>query len=100
VDHPSSTTVVFYSSAQFSCTAKGFGIIGVVWKKVGSQKLPFTATVTTVSSGINGITSVLSIIEIIGYYSGQYFCEVRNSAGTTTSLPATLNVNGMLLLYY
>jgi len=95
VDHPSSTTVVFYSSAQFSCTARGFRLISVVWKKVGSQRLPSTATVTTVSSGINEITSKLTIIQIIGYYSGQYFCKVRNSAGTATSLPATLNVNGM-----
>ena len=95
MDHPSSTNVVFYSSAQFSCTARGFRLTSVVWKKVSSQRLPSTATVTTVSSGTNEIISKLSIIEIIGYYSGQYFCEVRNSAGTATSLPATLNVNGM-----
>ena len=97
VDHPSSTIVVFYSSAQFSCTARGFRLINIVWKKAGSQRLPFTAKVTNISSDINEITSVLTITEIIGYYSGQYFCEVRNSAGTTTSSLATLNVSGMRL---
>ena len=66
-----------------------------MWIKVGSQRLPFTATVTNTSSNINEIVSVLTISEAIGYYSGQYFCEAKNSAGTTTSSPASLNVNGM-----
>ena len=95
VTHPSPSEVAFYSSVQFSCIARGFELKAVDWKKADSQKLPFTASITNTSSNSNEIISVLTITEVIGYYSGQYFCEAKNSAGTATSSPATLNVNGI-----
>ena len=97
LNHPTSSTVAFYSNVQFSCVARGFGLVSIVWKKDNSQRLPFTATVTNTPSNINEIMSVLTITEVIGYYSGQYLCEAKNSAGTVTSSPANLYVNGMYL---
>ena len=99
VRHPSPSEVTFYSSVQFSCIARGFGLKTVDWKKADSQKLPFTASITNTSSNSNEIVSVLTITEIIGYYSGQYICEAKNSAGTTTSSPASLTVTGMYAVY-
>ena len=98
--HPTSSRVAFYSNVQFKCVAKGYGLVSVVWKKTGSQRLPFTARVTN-TTDINEITSVLTITEVIGYYSGQYLCEAKNNAGiTTTSSLATLHVNGMYVHTY
>ena len=94
LNHPTSSTVAFYSNVQFNCVARGFGLVSIAWKKVDSQRLPFTARVTNTSSNINEISSVLTITEVIGYYSGQYLCEAKNSAGIATSSPATLYVNG------
>ena len=99
MSHPNSSTVAFYGSVQFSCVARGFELSSVEWKKVDSQKLPFTASITNTSSNINEITSVLTITEVIGYYSGQYFCEAKNSAGTATSSAASLTVTGMYAVY-
>ena len=97
--HPNSYTVTSCGSAQFSCVARGFGLTSIVWKKVGSQRLPFTARVTNTSSDhINEMVSMLTITELIGYYSGQYFCEAKNIAGTTKSFPATLNVNSKYVI--
>lgn len=94
MNHPNPAVVAFYSSIQFSCIARGFELKTVEWKKTDSQRLPFTATVTNTLSN-NEIFSVLTVTEVIGYYSGQYFCEARNSAGTATSSQATLFVNGI-----
>ena len=95
MNHPTASTVTFFGSVQFSCVIRSYDLSNVIWKKVGSQKLPYTASTTNTSSNINEIVSVLTITEVIGYYSGQYFCEAKNSAGTTTSSLATLNVNGI-----
>lgn len=95
LSHPISSAIAFYNSVQFSCAVRGFRLISIVWKKAGSQRLPSTFTITNTSSNINEIISILTITEVIGYYSGEYFCEAKNSAGTTTSSSATLSVNGM-----
>ena len=100
VSHPNPSMAAFYSSVQFSCVARGFELKTIDWKKADSQSLPFTATVTNTSSNVNEIVSVLTITEVIGYYSGQYFCEAKNSAGTATSSPASLNVIGMYITMY
>ena len=90
--------VAFYSSVQLSCIARGFELRTIDWKKADSQRLPLTATVTNTSSNLNEIVSVLTITEVIGYYSGQYFCEAKNSAGTATSSAASLTVNGTYII--
>ena len=98
--HPNPSMAAFYSSVQFSCVARGFELRTIDWKKADSPRLPFTASVTNTSSNVNEIVSVLTITEVIGYYSGQYFCEAKNSAGTATSFPANLTVNGMRVTTY
>ena len=95
LSHPTASTVTFFGSVQFSCVIRSYDLSSVIWKKVGSQKLSYTASITNTSSNINEIVSMLTITEVIGYYSGQYFCEAKNSAGTATSSLATLNVNGI-----
>ena len=100
LSHPNPSMVAFYSSVQFSCITRGFELRTIDWRKADSQRLPLTATVTNTSSNVNEIVSVLTITEVIGYYSGQYFCEAKNSAGTATSSPASLNVNGTYVATY
>ena len=85
--------VSVFGSVSFECTAEGFGIIEVTWQRVGCA-LPLTATITSIKS-INKVTSVLRITKSSGYYSGQYYCTARNSAGIVKSEQARLYVNGM-----
>ena len=99
LEHPTSSTVAFYGNVQFRCAARGFGLISIVWKRDGLHRLPLTARVTNTTS-VNEINSVLTITEVIGYYSGQYLCEAKNSAGTTASSLATLYVNGTYVHTY
>ena len=71
------------NAASFVCTARGYGLIKIVWKRV-NYSLPVTADVTEEKS-LNEISSTLTISEIVGYYSGQYYCIVENEAGNVTS---------------
>ena len=92
--HPSATNVSVYGSVTFECTTEGFGVIEVTWQRVGCT-LPITSTITTVNS-TNKVTSILQITKSSGYYySGQYYCTARNSAGTVKSQQAILHVEGM-----
>ena len=72
------------------CTARGYGLIKIVWKRV-TYTLPVTADVTEEKS-FNELSSTLTISEISGYYSGQYYCIVENKAGKVTSRITTLYV--------
>jgi len=85
--------VSVYGSVTFECTAEGFGVIEVTWQRVGCA-LPITSTITTIKS-TNKVTSILHITKSSGYYSGQYYCTARNSAGTVKSQKAILHVEGM-----
>ena len=71
------------NSASFVCTARGYGLIKIGWKRV-TYTLPITADVTEEKS-LNELSSTLTISEIFGYYSGQYYCIVENEAGKVTS---------------
>jgi len=97
INHPVSTNTSVHTTVQFSCTARGFQLIDVIWKKEGSSRLPRTAVLTTSTSpDMNEITSTLQISETIGYYNGQYYCVVKNSAGSAFSHMADLNMKGIL----
>ena len=78
------------NSASFVCTARSYGLIKVVWKRV-TYTLPVTADVTEEKS-LNELSSTLTISEIVGYYSGQYYCIVENEAGKVTSQIVNLHV--------
>ena len=87
---PDDVNVTVYKSASFSCVAHGFGLIQIVWKRV-NYGLPITADVTEEKS-LNGLSSTLKIINIVGYYSGQYYCVAENEVGKITSQTANLHV--------
>ena len=76
-------TTTLCNIASFVCTARGYGLIKIVWKRV-NYTLPVTADVTEEKS-LNELSSTLTISEIVGYYSGQYYCIVENEAGNITS---------------
>ena len=77
------------SSASFVCTAHGYGLLKIVWKRI-NYTLPATADVTEEKS-LNELSSTLIISEIVGsYYSGQYYCVIENEAGKVTSKIANL----------
>ena len=82
--------VTVYNSASFVCIAHGYGSIKIVWKRV-NYTLPITADVT-VEESLNQFTSTLRISEIVGYYSGQYYCFAENKAGKAISQVANLHV--------
>jgi len=95
VQPESVVTTTECSIMYFSCIARGFQLIDVIWKKDGLSRLPRTAVVTTSSSfDRNEITSILQISQVIGYYNGKYSCVARNSAGSVSSHNATLHVKG------
>ena len=81
-----------YESVSFKCTANGFGVIKIVWKRV-KHNMPVTAKVTEEKS-LNNITSILKITKTAGYYSGQYYCVAENEAGEVISRIADLYVQG------
>ena len=68
--------VTVYNSASFVCTARGYRLVKITWKRV-NYTLPITAEVTQEES-LNQITNTLKIFEIVGYYSGQYYCVAAN----------------------
>ena len=78
---------------SFKCTAHGFGVLKIVWKRV-KYNIPVTAEVTEVKS-LNKITSILNITKTAGYYAGQYYCIAENQAGgAVDSQIANLYVQG------
>ena len=87
---PEDVKVTVCKSATFSCVARGFGLIQIVWKRV-KYSLPITADVTEERS-LNEVSSMLKITKIDGYYSGQYYCVAENEAGKVTSQTANLHV--------
>ena len=88
---PVDVKVTVYKSASFSCTAHGSGIIKIIWERV-NYSLPITADITEEKS-LNGLSSTLRISDIVGYYSGQYYCVAENKAGKTASEIVNLHVN-------
>jgi len=56
--------------------------------------MPITAVVTETKS-LNNVSSILKITEVVGYYSGQYYCVAENKAGKVISQIANLHVQGM-----
>ena len=81
-----------YRTVTFQCTAQGFGVSKIVWKRV-KHNMPVTAKVTEEKS-LNKITSILNITKTTGYYSGQYYCVAENQAGKVVSRIANLHVQG------
>ena len=92
--HPESVNISVYESASFNCTARGYGLITIVWKRHGFS-LPSTATVTEIKS-LNTMTSILTITGGIGYYSGQYYCVAKTKAEEISSHIAILQVQGVV----
>ena len=86
------------NSASFVCTARGYGLTKIVWKRI-NYTLPVTADVTEEKS-LNEISSILTISEIVGYYSGQYYCIVENKAGNITSRIVKLCVKTSKVIIY
>jgi len=92
LNHPKDRSVNVFEPAVFECMAEGFGVVAITWRRDG-YKLPSTATTQTTRVQ-NKVTSVLSITRTAGYYSGQYYCVVKNEAGVTESNHANLQVQG------
>ena len=90
IKQPDDVNVSVCKSALFVCTAHGYGSIKIVWKRV-NYTLPITADVTEEES-LNQFTSTLRVSEMVGYYSGQYYCIVENKAGKAISQVANLRV--------
>ena len=88
---PVDVNVTLYNSASFICAARSFGSVKLTWRRV-NYSLPITATVTEEQS-LNELSSTLTISEVVGYYSGQYYCAVENKVGKTSSQIVNLHVN-------
>ena len=92
LEQPNNMTINFYKLVSFRCTAQGFGVLKIVWKRV-KHKMPVTAKVTEEKS-LNKITSILKIAKTAVYYSGQYYCVAENQVGKVNSWTAKLHVQG------
>ena len=91
-EQPNSMIINVYESVLFKCSASGFGILKIVWKRI-EHNMPLTAEVTEEKS-LNKITSILKITKATGYYNGQYYCVVENQVGEVVSQIAHLQVQG------
>ena len=88
-------SVDVYTPVDLRCKAKLFGNVQIYWKKSGSAQLPKAASVkSTILHAQGEIISVLRITKTLNYYSGDYYCIVKNEIGETRSLPAYLQVKG------
>ena len=76
--------------ASFVCTARGFGLLKIFWKRI-NYTLPITAKVTE-HNAFSELSSTLTISEIVGYYSGRYYCVAENEVGKITSQTVNLHV--------
>ena len=92
IKHPKPEMATVCSSITFTCKVEGYGHINVEWRKLGSA-LPITATVSN-TNFTNGVSSILKITNMVGYYTGMYYCVASNQAGQTTSKYAKLSVKG------
>ena len=93
IKHPDAVTVNISMNVTFKCIAKGFGLTNITWRKVGSSRLPSTATVLTKQSS-SKMHSILTITSTAGYYTGKYYCVATNTAGHASSNQADLLVQG------
>ena len=91
-EQPNNMSINFYESVLFKCSASGFGVLQIVWKRI-EHNMPLTAEVTEEKS-LNKITSILKITKATGYYSGQYYCDAKNEVGEVISQIANLHVQG------
>ena len=91
-EQPNNMTIDIFKSVSLNCTARGFGLSEIIWKRI-RYAIPVIAETTSIIS-VNEITSVLKITNTVGYYSGKYYCIAKNKAGETISQIATLNVIG------
>ena len=87
---PDDVNVSVYKSASFKCSAHGFGLTKILWKRI-NYTLPATADVYEEKS-LNTSSSTLMISEITGYHSGWYYCVAENAAEEVTSHIAKLHV--------
>ena len=88
---PTSIVVQAFGIGSFDCTARSYGSVSIVWKRLNSD-LPITAKIT-VSRRLNKITGILKL-ESIGYYEGYYYCAIENSAGVINSTLAYYEISG------
>jgi len=93
VQHPTNMTAEVFTTVYLKCQVKGYGKIVIQWKRTDSV-LPVTATSTMITH-LAGITGILKIARVTSYYKGSYYCIVSNNAGSVTSNPAYLDVNGI-----
>ena len=91
-EHPNDMNISVLNSVSFKCTAQGFGVLKIVWKRV-KHNMPVTAEVTEEKT-LNKITSILKFTKTIGYYSGQYYCVAEGEAGEIASQIANLHIQG------
>ena len=98
ITQPKPTTVHVYDTATFQCTGRSYGKVTITWKRLMS-KLPVTATVNVTKISSNEVTSILIIKNIIGYYSGNYYCVIENDVGKVNSKFAYCDVTGIVVNY-
>ena len=79
-------------SVSFNCTASGFEVLEIVWKRF-KHDMPITTEVTNENS-LNKIISFLKFTKTAGYYSGQYYCVAENEVGEVVSQIANLHIQG------
>ena len=91
-EHPNDMNISVLNSVSFKCTAHGFGVLKIVWKRV-KHNMPVTAEVTEEKS-LNNITSTLNFTKTAGYYAGQYYCVGESEVGEVVSQIANLHVQG------
>jgi len=98
LSHPNHTRADVFNDVRFTCSAVGYGIVTLMWKRMGILRVPITAV--QVNSTLHDVVdSTLHIKRVNGYYAGEYYCIAENSAGQVKSKIASLLVQGMICVH-
>jgi len=87
------------NDVRFTCSAVGYGIVTLMWKRMGALRVPITAVQEVNSTLHDVVISTLHIKRVNGYYAGEYYCIAENSAGQVNSNNASLFVQGMMCVH-
>ena len=92
LEQPTNKNINLYETVSFKCTAQGFGVLKIAWKRV---KYDMPTTEKPIEKKLlNKFTSTLKFTKTAGYYSGQYYCVAENEVGNLPSRTANLHVQG------
>ena len=97
ISHPFHTSAVAPFSAIFTCSARGYGQLKIVWHR---SNFPISGKAYSVSKNFpDNTTSTLIIPSVGSKDTGEYYCVVWSNMKASQSKKAKLILAGKTLAY-